>query len=338
MKRISHEILDKFFFKVKSQVISLSVSGLILISFLQGAEIQAYSLYLKNVAVIRSDSAQLKDLARVDGEGSSEKISDHMLIEGQRVPRYVGRVELISMLSKLPEKLSRVYGRGVWILPLTREIRGEELHSILLKEIEKIPGKLEDKESLVLHLEKDSKLDCYENCHFEFRLPSDVSKMFAGKRVIAADIISQSGGMEKILLRQHLVARILKRVNIPVATRNLEIGMRIAGKDFRMENRELDTDESFHATGNLLGRRVVASVKEGNVLNHSSVQYLPAVRRGRTISVVYQTVNLVLKMRSIAASDGEIGDTIPVRFLLPSGNKSDTRKVRIVSEEIAVFE
>jgi flagella basal body P-ring formation protein FlgA len=274
----------------------------------------------------------------VDGEEYPGRISNLTLIHAQRIPRYVDRSELTSILSKQPEKMHQMYGRGVWILPLTKEIRSVDLHTMLAKEINKIRGTTGDKESLVFHLEKDAKLDCYEGCQLEFHLPSDMSRLFAGKRVISADITSVEEGKKKILHRQQLVVSILRRMNVPVATGNLGIGMRITEKDFRMENRELNPDESFHATGNLIGRRVVASVKEGNILNHSSIQYLPSVRRGQSLDVVYQTENIVVKMRSIAASEGEIGDTIPVRFLLPSGSKSDLKKVRIVSETAAVFE
>ena len=310
----------------------------ILAFFISGTDVRAYSLYLKNVAVLKNGNVYIKDIARVDGEELPGRISSQKIFQSETGPRYVSRSDVLTVLAQLPEKMHQVYGRGVWILPLTKKIQGQELSSMLLKEIQKIPAASKVKNSLVLRLDPDAEIECFENCKIDFNLPSDLDRLFAGKRVVSADITSELRGKKVILHRQRFVISVLKKIEVPVAARDLEIGMRITDADFRMEERELDPDEINHAEGKLTGRRVLAAVQKDQILRNSSVQFQPTVRRGQSLEVVFQTENIVLKMKSFAGSDGEIGDIIPVRLLLPSGNKSDIKKVRVVSENVAVLE
>ncbi|MDH5655059.1 MAG: flagellar basal body P-ring formation chaperone FlgA [Spirochaetia bacterium] len=309
-----------------------------LILTFHSGEIGAFSLYLSHVAVVKNTDIKLSDISRVDAEKYPGRISKHILFRNLNSPRYIGRSELKSLLSGLSESADRIYGKGVWVLPLTETIKKDKLHTMLLQEIDKLPGSSEDRKALSLYIDSDAEILCTKKCSINFNLPSSLSRLFAGKRVISADIKAERKGRTIILHRQQFTIRVLKSISVPVALRNLSIGMRLTKDDFKMETRELDPDESYHATGNIIGRRVVAHIPAGGVLNHSSIQFLPSVRRGQSIEVVYQTPNLVLKLRSVAASDGEIGDTIPVRMLLPSGKKTDIKKVKIVSDKTAVLE
>ncbi|MEQ9363837.1 MAG: flagellar basal body P-ring formation chaperone FlgA, partial [Leptospirales bacterium] len=164
-----------------------------------------------------------------------------------------------------------------------------------------------------------------------------------GKRIVPLDVVpieSERRG-DTVLARHQIQIAIYKKQPVAVATRDLPVGHRLQAGDFRMEIRELDNEEIRFASGDLSNRRIMTATKSGDAFTTSSIQIMPAVRRGQSLSLVYQRPGLVFRVRSVALEEGEIGQTIPVRVLFPAANQGRTMrrlKARIVNETTAVFE
>jgi flagella basal body P-ring formation protein FlgA len=297
--------------------------------------IDAYSLYLKPVAVVERGGALIGDIARVDGDPDGV-ISGKRVIEGISGPVHINRRDLIERLAGSPLPPDGVYGSGTWILPLTETLSGEALLHFIRSEFQRLPGTPDEYESAVVKMAQGALLRTCRECELKLQLPNRFASLFAGRRIIAADILEPGTG--KILYRQKVDLAVLRKSSVPVAKRNLIEGERLNSEDFAYESREIDPDQVTFATGRLAGRRVLFAIKEGGVMTQSAVQAVPPVRRGQMIDAVFQSEAVVIICRALAGQDGEIGDRIAVKMLLPTGAKSDTRTVRIVSDGIAVFE
>ena len=325
-------VLQKF--RIVSSAAAVLRAVLLFFLFLLSESVFSYSLYLRGSIQSKTESIPIAELGRFEGLNAGKF---HFSMSGEK-PVFLDRDAVQKLLLReVGNSPERIYGKGIWILPLGEELSGSALHNFLLSEIKKIPGTNKEKNSVALHLEEGQKLKTCKNCSLELQLPGNVSRMFSGKRIISADIVVLDSGRKKILLRQKIALSVLKKVLLPVAARDIYRGKRLESADFQMVEKEIDPDDTNFIESDVLGRRAVNDVKKGDVLSPSSVQMLADVRRGQSLEVVYQTETIVLKCRSIAGSDGNIGDTIPVTLLLPSGKKSDTKRVRVVSADTAVF-
>ncbi|MCR9143110.1 MAG: flagellar basal body P-ring formation chaperone FlgA [bacterium] len=320
----------------------LAISMLV---FIPGTQLFAYSLYLQDKVSVAAGPVRLGDIARVDGEQEAGRISGKLLFQDLRAPRYIGAAQLKQSLgAKGPENLERVYGSGTWIIPLGRELNAADLEALLKKQIAALPGGAELYDSAALRLAQNSRIQVpAAGVRLVFRLPARASSLTPGKRIIPLDILpiqSASRG-NTVFARHQIQIAIFKKQPVAVATRDLPVGHRLTPGDFRMEVRELDNDEIRYATGELLNRRVMSATKSGAEFTTSNVQVMPAVRRGQSLSLVYQRPGLVFRVRSVALQAGEIGQVIPVRVLYPAANKSRSVRrlsARIVNETTAVFE
>lgn len=321
------------------------------------SHLAAYSLYLQDKTMVPAGPIRLGDIARV--EGGEGRMADKLLFRNLNAPRYIGVADLRNSLKDNgPETLDRIYGAGTWIVPLGKELNAVELEDLLREQIAALPGGAELYQGSVLRLAANTRLKVpAEGVRLVFRLPSRAGSLTPGKRIIPLDIVplaqqqKKSGKKNTVLARHQLQISILEKRAVAVATRDLPVGHRLTADDFRMEIRELDNDEIRFAGGDLLNRRVMSPTKSGTEFTTSNIQVMPAVRRGQSLSLVYQRPGLVFRVRSVALQSGEIGQTIPVRVLFPASSKrsvsgGDVRKsaqsrqlkARIVNETTAVFE
>jgi len=292
-------------------------------------DLAAYQLYLEPVARIHASQVSLKDVARLEGQGPAETI----LLGNLSEPYYMSREELLRSLKEQPEA---TYGSGVWIVPLTKNLSSAEIVEQLKTTIKRIPG---GDIFLATHtLKVSTQLQSPEQgIALVFRLPSRVSQLSSGRRIVAADIVVPENGKERTLIRQQIDLEIRKRAKITVATRRLTRGETVKTGDFRIETRESDSDSEKFAGENPVGLKVLSDVEDGKPLHSSEVQKSVTVRRGQTLILIHQTPGIVLRCKSTALSDGEPGHRIDVRILLPSGQKSDIRKADVIDENTAVL-
>ncbi len=307
----------------------------------------SYSLYLQDKTQVPAGPVRLGDIARVEGERESGAISGKLLFSDLRGPRYIGAAALRESLGKNgPEHLERIYGSGTWIIPLGRELNAADLEAMLQRQVQALPGGRELYANATLRLAENTRLKVpATGVELVFRLPARGASLTPGKRIIPLDVLpakNESRG-RTVFARHQIQVAILKKQQVAVAVRDLPVGHRLSAADYRMEIQELDNDEIRFATGDLSGRRVMSSVQSGDAFTTSNIQLMPAVRRGQSLNLVYQRPGLVFRVRSIALSAGEIGESIPVRVLFPAGkgkrNQAERRlKARIVNETTVVFE
>jgi flagella basal body P-ring formation protein FlgA len=311
------------------------------------ANLLAYSVYLENQVEVPPGAVRLGDIARIEGDTGG--IGDKLLFRELREPRYVKASELRESLSVgAPESPDRVYGAGTWIIPLGRELDAAELELMLREQLAAIPGGAELHEDTVLRIAPNTRIRVPAGgVRLIFRLPARASSLTAGKRILPLDVLPASEtGRRTVFARHQLQVGILKKKRVAIATRDLPIGHRLGPGDYRFEVREFDNVEARFAEGDLSKRRVMSNIPGGVILTTSNVQVMPAVRRGQSLSLVYQRPGMVFRVRSVAMRDGEIGEQIPVRVLFPaSGGRSSSTSdasrilnVTIVAEDSVVFE
>lgn len=296
----------------------------------------AYSVYLKPLALLDGPDARLRDIAEIKGEKTPGAISGKLLVKNLKAPFHVSRADLMKQLAAGPETLEGVYGSGIWILPLTERMTGKGLVSYLRDEFRRMEGAPGEFDAIEIRPATGAEVRNCPKCHVTLRLPRKLSQIVGGQRILSIDIRSPDG--KKILHRQKIQVAVLKKTRLPVAKRDLSIGMRLSPDDFSYETRIIDPDAVAYATGRILKREVLFPIKKGAILTQSAVQSLPPIRKGQFLDAVYQSELVVIKCRAVALADGEIGDRIDVKLLLPSGKRSDNKKVRIVSDGIAVLD
>ena len=142
---------------------------------------------------------------------------------------------------------------------------------------------------------------------------------------------------KRVLHRQTVPVRILKKIRVPVATRDLKFGETIKEGDYELEVRYTDGKLKDYSGENIHGWKLNTPVKKGQVLQSPAIQELPDIRRGQSLDLIYEKPGITLKIRCVAYKDGNVGDTIPVR-ILAFENKSVIKKGRIASDGSVVYE
>lgn len=320
----------------------------------------AYSLYLQNKVEVPAGAVRLGAIARVSG-ADSDVVARKLLFRDLQAPRYIRASDLRRSLgaktasdqsgiqnarktAAAPGQLERVYGPGTWVIPLGRTLDATALNQLLASRLAELNGGADFLRGSVVRISPNTKLRVpAQGVETIFRLPARAASLRPGKRMIPLDVLSASDG-KTILARHQIQLEILAKRRIAVAARDLPVGHRLSAGDFRYEERELSQNdlETRYLNEDPANRRVMANIQSGDAFTTSNVQSMPAVRRGQSLSLVYQRPGLVFRLRSVALRNGEIGETIPVRVLFPAGGNSAARSrslnVRIVSETTVVFE
>lgn len=296
-----------------------------------GERLCAFSVYLQSDVVVETFPVLLKHVARVEGGGAKDP-RGQVLFETLRSPVYLTREDLIKRLGT--DRTDTVYGSGTWIVPAVEKLTAKDIRALLERSISALPGGPEFLKTAEIRISPSETIKSTpEGTNLIFRLPSRASALSAGKRVIPVDLTVE----KKNLFRQSLNVEIIRRAEVFVAVRDLEVGERLTKDDFRTEVREFD-HEDIPKLPLPLHRRVMARIPAGNMLTAASVQVLPAVRRGENVELVLQRPGIIIKVRSTAQSDGNVGDVVNFRMNLPATNRSVDAKGRIVSEGIAEFQ
>ncbi len=303
------------------------------------SEVFSFSLYLHPRALVTGSAVYMKDIARVAGELHAPAISQILVMRDIRSPVFITNEQLREKLQGSSERLDRIFGTGVWIVPINRQFTSDELSSILKTQIRALQGGDAFLQKSVLRIESSNIHSVLEGADILFRLPSRASALSPGRRVFSLDLTTRdAAGRPVTLERQQVTVHIFRKEEIPVAARDLTPGEILNDGDWIIETREVDSLDTRYPSGQLRGRRVLTAIHKGMELRAAAVQFLPAVRRGQTIEVVHQGIGIVIKCRSVAGRDGNVGDLIPVRLVLPSGGRTQSRQARIVADGSAVLE
>ncbi|MBI3396301.1 MAG: flagellar basal body P-ring formation protein FlgA [Spirochaetia bacterium] len=293
----------------------------------------SFAIYLQPDAVVHEMPVRLRHVARVEGTGTQSDLADRILAVDETKPQYLSRDAVARELGLTADK---IYGAGVWVVPALVKLGPGDIAPRLKNAMGAIQGGEDflkrsriEIETTALHVPKnfDSVV---------FRLPVRAQSLSPGRRTIPVDIVGIDGERKRTVLRQSLSVRIFGKVDVAVAARALMGGERLSQGDWKIETREYDTDDVPRVI-DPAGRRVMNNIAAGSVLTPSSVQVMPSIRRGESVELVLQSSGVVVKCRSTAMREGNIGDAIPVRIFLPSGGKSDVVSARIVSEGIVEF-
>lgn len=307
---------------------------LLLPSFLQG-ESQSFAnqghpsltLKLKPVAVIESFPVKLSDLGTLDG--ASMQFSEKVVMESLDAPLYLSDDRLKQALLQSGGIESSIYGKGIWVIPLTEKLSATETGEFFEGIMENSP-----------HDPGLYRVEARKGILYNSRLHSIIKfnglQPGPGHRNITVDVMDPEQG-KRIIFRQTVPVRILQKVRVPVAQRNLNFGETIKEGDYKLEVRYTDGKLKDYSGENIHGWKLNAPVKEGDVLQSPAIQETPDIRRGQSMDLIYQKPGLVLKIRCVAYKDGNVGDQIPVR-ILAFRNKSVIKKARIVSDRSAVYE
>ncbi len=292
-------------------------------------ELFAYRLYLEPVVRTSGGAVKLSEVARLEGEGPGDRV----LLASVREPYYLSREDISRALGA---ECETIYGPGVWVVPLTKNLSSEETQESLKSAIRRLSGGDEFLTHHNLRVSGGLKLP-EQGTEVVYRLPPQASRLAAGKLVIAVDLVVPENGKDRTLLRQQIEVTILRLAKVPVAARRLDAGEKIARGDYRIETKELDSDVEKFAPENLLGSRLIDSVEEGKPIYASHLRKTTTVRRGQSITLVHQTGGIVVRCKSTSLTDAEPGGRIKVRILLPSGKKSDIKEADVVDETTAVL-
>ncbi|MBE7438066.1 MAG: flagellar basal body P-ring formation protein FlgA [Spirochaetales bacterium] len=302
--------------------------------------ILSYSLYLRNKVLVQTFPVRIQDLARVEhARQDAETLSQKVVIASLEEPLYLTADRFKEALKDTP--LERVFGAGVWVVPLTGTLEGTGLKDRLEAEIRTREGGNVYLQSHVVRLDSTARLSLPVSARsLIFQFPASLRSFSAGRRVLAVDIMGQEkpGKNPRVLHRQQIGLWIYKKKQVAVAKHDLAMGHRLKSDDFELVEKEIDGDDARYASGNLVGLRVMQNVKTGDVLLRSVVQAMPLIRRGQQLTLVVQKPGIVLKSRSVALSDAESGGTLRVRPLLPGGQNRSGVTARVIDEDHAVLE
>lgn len=313
----------------------LALLGVVLLA---PVALSAQALYLKNSAEVEGGRVSLGQLGRLQGAPESEGL---LLFEALRAPRYLSASELQEALRNRRGANLRVFGAGVWIIPQNRRLDAAALQTLLETSIRRAPG---GAELLSRHRiavgENAVALAPEEGVELRFHLPARIESLNAGRRILALDgIVTDGQGRSRTLFRRQVPVQILARLTVAVARRDLAIGERLGADDYRIEEREFDDLTERYPHSNLNGMRVMAGIRSGELLTAANVQTQPAVRRGQSMDLTYQTDGIVLRVRCTAMGEGEPGQHIRVRPLFPASRRTDTvLTARILDERTVVVE
>ncbi|MCB1174942.1 MAG: flagellar basal body P-ring formation protein FlgA [Leptospiraceae bacterium] len=308
--------------------------------------LNAYSLYLKG-SVLFEGELRLGQIARISKAVDTQSLAGKLVVRELQAPLYLTAEKLQTVLQNTtPEKLEQIYGQGVWLIPLNQSLSKADLEKLLLGQIHELPDADQFFQQMQLTVPEtiQARLPA-RGIQSRFRLPASARSLTAGQRMIALDVYAAKAGAEshkpELLLRLPVKVEIRQWVSLAVADRDMPAGTALQTGAFHYEKRALfsdtkDYDLKIKAQSGAL--RTVRPIKAGEVLTIRNVHYLPTVRRGQKVNLVYQSPGLVLKMPSIAQTAGEAGDQIQVRVVLPGGRSGRSLAVRIADQNQVVYE
>jgi len=300
-----------------------------------GAETQSFSnqghptlvLRLKPVAVVESFPVRLSHLGQLDA--SSSRFAEKVVMENLESPIYLSDDRLKEALLQSGGIESKVYGKGIWVIPLTEKMSASETGEFF-------EGILENS----IHGQGTYRIEAKKGMLYNSKLRSLIKfsglQPGAGHRNITVDVMDPEDG-KRILHRQVVPVRVLQKVRVPVAQRDLKFGETIKEGDYVLEVRYTDGKLKDFSGQNIHGWKLNGPVRKGQVLQAPDIQETPDIRRGQSLDLIYQKPGLVLKIRCVAYGDGNVGDEIPVR-ILAFNNKTVIKKARIASDRSVIYE
>ncbi|MCB1170083.1 MAG: flagellar basal body P-ring formation protein FlgA [Leptospiraceae bacterium] len=286
------------------------------------------SVRFKNVAVVNTMPVRLADLGQV--QSSVPSLKDKIVFQNLSEPFYLSDDRLKEALLQSGGIESKVYGTGIWVIPLTENMSASETGQFF-------EGILENsiKGQGTYRIEASKGMQYNSSLHSLIRI-SGLHVDGAGKRNITVDVMDPQE-KKRILFRQTIPIRVLKKILVPVAQKDLKFGQTIREGDYTLEERYTDGKLKDYSGQNIHGWKLNAPVRKGEVLQSPAIQEIPDIRRGQSLDLIYQKPGLVLKIRCVAYRDGNIGESIPVR-ILSFQNKSIIKQGKIVSDRSVVYE
>lgn len=278
-------------------------------------------------AVIEDMPVRLSDLGTV--ESSVPSVKDKVVFQDLDQPVYLSDDRLKEALRKSGGLESKIYGKGIWVIPLTEKMSAEETGEFF-------EGILENS----IRGQGTYRIKAKKGILYNSRLHSLIRISGLGEgpghRNITLDVMDPEE-RKRILYRQTVAIQVLKKILVPVALKDLKYGQTIREGDYRLEERYTDGKLKDYSGENIHGWKLNAPVKKGDVLQSPAIQEIPDIRRGQSLELIYQKPGIVLKIRCVAYKDGNVGENIPVR-ILAFQNKSVIKNARIVSDRSVVYE
>lgn len=285
------------------------------------------SIRLKPVAIIQTLPIRLSDLGQLDA--NSRNLSDKVVLESLEKPIFITDDQLKKALASSGIQ-GAVYGKGVWLLPLPESMTAAETSEFF-------EGILENSIQGQGTYKVEARKGILYNSHLKSLIKfSGLHDSRAGQRNVTVDFLDPENS-KRILFRQTVPVRVLKKIHVPVAQKNLKSGETIREGDYRMEERYSDGKLTDYSGENIHGWKLTAPAQKGQVLQAPTIQELPDVRRGQSMDLIYQKPGIVLKIRCVAYGDGNVGDRIKVR-ILAFQNRTVIKEGRIVSDGSVVYE
>lgn len=159
--------------------------------------------------------------------------------------------------------------------------------------------------------------------------PARVTGAGAQNFLVAAEV----GGKEEARLWVKTEIRVF--ADVVVAAAPLGRQELIGAKDLRVERREISARGSRAVTrvDDAVGRQATRSVEANEILTQNAIERPTAMKRGSTITLVFETASLRVESPGIADEGGRIGDMIQVKNSTSGkqlrGVVLDSRQVRV---------
>lgn len=297
-----------------------------------------YNIYLSGKLEFKG-TVRLGDIGRIENAKNKKIISSKLVVNNLESPVYISS-EILSQKLKagMPEKLDRIYGRGIWLIPVTRVYDHNKLEKILFKQLNQLKGAKNILPGLSINIPEAVRFNLPEKgVSYKFRLPSHARSLTPGQRIVALDVFSLDKKKE-FLLRRQVKVDIREWIQVAVSKRDLIPGSTIKKSDYHLEKRAVYSGKKDFVAGNITGRKVMASIPQGTDLTVKNLQHVHTVRKGQRVALVMQSPGLILKIKSIAQKNGEPGDLIPVRVLLPGGRFGNQMRARVMDEQQVVVD
>ncbi len=285
------------------------------------------TLRMGPVAVVKRFPVKLGDLGKLDA--GSQRFTDKVVFETLERPVYLSDDRLKEALLKSGGIEASIYGKGVWVIPLIEEMSAAETGEFF-------EGIMENSIRGQGTYRVEAKKGILYNSKLHSLIKLSGLQPGPGHRNITVDVMDPET-QKRVLHRQTVPVRILKKIRVPVATRDLKFGETIKEGDYELEVRYTDGKLKDYSGENIHGWKLNTPVKKGQVLQSPAIQELPDIRRGQSLDLIYEKPGITLKIRCVAYKDGNVGDTIPVR-ILAFENKSVIKKGRIASDGSVVYE
>jgi hypothetical protein len=258
----------------------------------------ALSLYLKDHILDRSGSVLLEDIALL--RESSSDYNKKVVIRNLDHPLYLKAEDLKGRLLHNQIPVKNIYGRGVWIIPLQKQLTDIQISALIKNEIDKRKtGAKFLRDFLIYPVSGQEVFAVPGNRNMRFRIPDDLTGIREGRRVMPLDVISDDGaGKRRVIYRQNVTFRIQSR-------NSAELKGKVPAGDgsWKKDN-----------TGEIV------------------------VRKGDSVFAVYSGKSVLMSIKGKSVQNGRPGEIISVKLLFPSGKSSDDIKARVISEGVVQIE